>query len=294
MFAARDASIHNPQWQSMLDDLRRYGRGAKLADCPALLEGMTNFDQAKRLVGTLAQNLANGLAEQPLGSVPLRHNLTDHGASLILASEGRAQLILAERAPGKVQLNGASFNGVERVDCILAGHARGLIVEQDEPGAVPKQSATSLQPGMVFQATKANERRTLLVEQIDQSLVTLRLVRHPNPATAMPAVEVSLQDGSIARRAAGTIGESRQELALTLLGAMGRDDAVSVALDMTREGPVNLRWQAVRQALTMDTAKGFRQLCAVASDPSDPLAAHAGALRDQLQTAHPVLKDLAA
>ena len=238
--------------------------------------------------------MSAALADEPLASVPFRHNLTDEGASLILASEGRAQLLLVERAPGSLKAESVAFNPVERCDIVLAGNARGQLVELRVDGVPPVQTPVAITSGYLFQSGGGEVPRALLIEQVNQPLVTLRLVRHPVAAMAQPTLQVALPDGSVLRRAAGSVAESRQEIALSLLGAMGRGDAAPVAAQMSREGPANLRWQALRHALAMDTAQGFAALTAIAAQSDDPLAANARALRDQLIAAHPVLEQLAA
>ena len=77
---------------------------------------------------------------------------------------------------------------------------------------------------------------------------------------------------------------------LALLGRMRRAEAAPTMAAMAREaGPDGLRWQALREALALDTAEGFRALCHVARASDDPLAMPAGALRAQLVEAHPEL-----
>jgi len=112
----------------------------------------------------------------------------------------------------------------------------------------------------------------------------------PEPA---PGREYDAASGRLLHRSAGRIGTSRREAIIALLGRMGRADAAPqiarVALD---EGDPSLRWQALREALALDTATGFRALASVARRGEDPLAAQAGALRAQLLETHPELAQL--
>ena len=72
--------------------------------------------------------------------------------------------------------------------------------------------------------------------------------------------------------------------------ALNEVEAAPTMAAMAREaGPDGLRWQALREALALDTAEGFRALCHVARASDDPLAMPAGALRAQLVEAHPEL-----
>ena len=54
-------------------------------------------------------------------------------------------------------------------------------------------------------------------------------------------------------------------------------------------GSDHFRWQALCQALALDTATGFETLAAIAGDTADALAAPAGALRASLIERHPSL-----
>jgi hypothetical protein len=55
-------------------------------------------------------------------------------------------------------------------------------------------------------------------------------------------------------------------------------------------GSAHLRWQAVRECLALDTARGFALLSRIAADPADDLSTSAGALRAQLVETYPQLE----
>ncbi|GGC24572.1 hypothetical protein GCM10011371_10270 [Novosphingobium marinum] len=57
-------------------------------------------------------------------------------------------------------------------------------------------------------------------------------------------------------------------------------------------GSPALRWQALRECLSLDTLAGFTVLTEIARSPSDELAPAAGALRSQLVEAHPELDEV--
>jgi len=80
---------------------------------------------------------------------------------------------------------------------------------------------------------------------------------------------------------------------IAVLGRMECREAAPVLAEIAaQEGADSLRWQALREGLVLDTATGFRTLCAVAETACDPLAAPAAALRDSLVRAHPSLRSL--
>jgi hypothetical protein len=63
----------------------------------------------------------------------------------------------------------------------------------------------------------------------------------------------------------------------------------ALACDLSRAR--DLRWEAQRQVLALDAARGLAVLAALADDPADALAAPAATLQQQLRAVRP---DLAA
>ncbi len=184
------------------------------------------------------------------------------------------------------------FCDATRFDAVLAGAGDARIVRiagHDGEGVRLSQEPLALRPGHRLAFDLNSE--TLAVDSVDRRLVVLRLLRMaPEPA---PGREYDAASGRLLHRSAGRIGTSRREAIIALLGRMGRADAAPqiarVALD---EGDPSLRWQALREALALDTATGFRALASVARRGEDPLAAQAGALRAQLLETHPELAQL--
>ncbi len=97
-----------------------------------------------------------------------------------------------------------------------------------------------------------------------------RIAEHPGPVR-----EYALDTGELLHQSAGDAQESRVELALALLGRMGRTDAAPLMAEIAREGSDHLRWQALRECIALDTATGFAALKAIAADPADSLGAPA-------------------
>jgi hypothetical protein len=74
---------------------------------------------------------------------------------------------------------------------------------------------------------------------------------------------------------------------------MGRSEAVSEMTQMALEpGADSLRWQALREALALDSAAGFAGLCRIVRAADDPLAMSAGTLRAKLLDDYPQLTGL--
>ena len=81
---------------------------------------------------------------------------------------------------------------------------------------------------------------------------------------------------------------------MALVGRMGRTDAAPAMAKIALSGANGaLRWQAVREAIALDTAQGFCALCEIADRPGDELAGPAKNLRDTLAAQWPQLAELA-
>ena len=112
-------------------------------------------------------------------------------------------------------------------------------------------------------------------------------------ADPRPGREYCAASGKLLHQSAGAIATSRQEATVALLGRMGRTDAApAMAMLATGEGDMSLRWQALREALALDSATGFAALCTIARRGDDALAGQAGALRAQLLETYPELAQL--
>ena len=102
--------------------------------------------------------------------------------------------------------------------------------------------------------------------------------------------EYRLADGRLVHQAAGNPRDSRIELMMALLGRMDRADAAPLLAGIAQEqGSDALRWQALREALALDTLAGFQALTAIARSDDDALAPAAGTLRSQLVETYPQL-----
>jgi hypothetical protein len=286
--AVRDA------WRTdeILGELDHYAAGADLVDCPSLDCALTELNRGRALVDALFAPVLETLAQHPLGHVPLRHQYSPGLAVLQLAEVGRAALSLLcyEAVPPERQRRASTvcFAGGERHELCLAGAAETRFFEvlrEDSHRADLDCEPRLLRVGDAV--TMAGPRRTKLVDAPQRRLVILRLSRadlQPHPAR-----EYRIADGALVHVASGDRRESGAEMAAAVLGAMRRQDAVPVLGELVRDGSDHLRWQALRQLLTLDTGAGFAALMAIAGDLADPLAIPAGALRASLIEAHPIL-----
>lgn len=282
----------SPGVAALLDELRAHGSGADFAACPLLERALGDLGFARGLVGGLVTALSAGLAEHPLGHVPLRHQYAQGLAVLQLAAAGNATLSLLcyeARGPDAALAETVCFAGGERRELCLAGAAEARFFEalREEPQRAELAcESRRISPGDML--AFRGPRRTKVVDRPLGRMVMLRVSRDdPAPTQAR---EYRIADGALVHRASGDRAESRDEMAAAVLGAMGRADAAPVLAAIAGgEGSDHLRWQALRQTLALDTGRGFAVLTAIARDPADALAPPAGALRASLIERHPAL-----
>jgi len=287
-----------PHVADLLAVVREFARGGDLTDFPALSR---LFDQTDGASGELARELcgvtAAALADNWLGHAPFRHFTDDTISTLQLARSGYVTLSLvaidgsglAKRPPATT----ADFSPSEVWERVLAGHARAVIIDRGETKpdrADLSASDVSLRAGSLI--VRDARSRHMRLESVEGCLVSLRLQRRLPDAG--PTREYALVDGTLVHQAAGTPVDSRAELMMALLGRMGRTDAApAMAAIACEAGSTPMRWQALRECLSLDTAAGFWALSEVARRADDELAPAAGALRSQLIESYPQLREIA-
>lgn len=275
---------------ALLKAFSAFAAGTPLAALPDLAVLFDGSGTARAAIARLVGALLPVLAEAPFGQVPLRHHVGPAMTTLMLAREGEASLTLVALDPAGIAAAGparsASFAPAEEWDVVLAGQGEGRLVEHaGAPGLVahPVRFAPGLAMG------RDASREALLVDRAENTLLLLRLRRLAK--VSAPVREYALHDGALLHQSEPCARESRQEIAVALLGAMGRRDAAPTLAGIASD-PAHgdmLRWQALRQCLALDTLAGFRALAALACMAGDALSAPAGALRAQLIEQHPVL-----
>ena len=177
------------------------------------------------------------------------------------------------------------FSDAERRDAVIAGCAEARLTSRGTDGALAHEDA-ALATGSRLALDLSRE--ALFVSRVERRLATLRLSR--TAANPGPVREHDLASGELLYQAAGAIAHSRQELMIALLARMKRREAApAIAAVAAGSGPDALRWEALREALALDTVRGFAALSELARSPGDPLAPPAAALRAQLVEAHPQL-----
>lgn len=269
----------------ILAELEEYGRGAPLSSCPALAALFAPGRAARDLAEGFCHDQAAALAAERFAQIAFRHSWDGRAATLLLARSGRAQLALMAIEPGTYEASTAVLSDAVRHEAILAGRGTARRTVRDPAGGFAHDEL-ALTAGARLALDLS--RQALFVHRVEARLVSLRLHRgNPDPA---PSRQYEMASGELRSQASGNARASRHEMMLSLLGRMGRKEAAPVMAAIGREaGPEELRWQALREALALDTAEGFGALSAVARTADDPLAMPAGALRAQLVEAHPEL-----
>ena len=287
--AACDAWRAAPEVRAMLAEFHCYAAGAPLASCPSLLALFADQDSAPALTTALTRALCAALAAEPFGHPPFRHGYDRGTATLLLARDGRAQLLLHASEPGTRAFDTVAFSDAERHEAVLGGEAKARVVRrQGQFGRLAAQ-ALVLEPGVRLALDLREQALQLLA--VERTLVSLRL--HRTAGNPEPSREYDLATGALLRQAAGDIRASRHEAMFALLGRMQRTEAVPVMAAIAREpGDASLRWQALRECLALDTAAGIATLGELARAEEDPLASPARTLLAQLRETHHELHTL--
>lgn len=276
----------------ILDELTCYGSGAGLANCPRLMATIGDRAAATAFLDPLTGDTIAALRDHPFGQVAFRHQYASGVSVLLLAESGRATLSLVtyecERSSGRVPAQSVCFTDGERHECFLGGQAAARLFTLSEArGASARLEARAirLRPGSTLHLI--GRKQAKLIDRVEGRLVMLRLSRVP--IAPLATCEYRLSDGELLHRAGADRRESREEMMMALLGRMGRSDAAAAVADIAMSGSAHLRWQAVRQYLALDAAKGIALLSNIALDGGDELAPAATALRARLLADHPRL-----
>lgn len=293
---AKQQWLSQPNVAQLFAGLAAYGEGVPLNDCAALGRLFASHADAAAFVDGFIAAMVSAMRAAPLGHVPFRQQYSGGYVVQQLGSHGRAVLSLVmvegEGLHRREPPASLCFVDSERHEMVLAGSAKGRIVRRAGPDAGPVAltfEAARIEAGQSL--SLCGPRTTRLLDHVAGRLVSLRLSRVPE--TPEPSREYRLNDGVLLHQAAGDRQESRVELAMALLGKMGRQDAAPAIAVRARSGSDHLRWQALRECLALNAREGFRALTRVACDQQDVLAGPAGSLRAQLLETYPQFEEVA-
>lgn len=289
------------QWRARPDaaaaiaGLAGFAGGAALEDVPALHHLLTHAAAAAALAGGLVEALMPAMRAEPLAQLALGHACSPAVARLALAGQGRAALTLVAHARRDAAMPvSALFEDGVAHEIVLAGAGEALVHRLDGAGLTTRRIA--LAPGT--QLYRGGTRDTRQIIAVSQPLLLLQLTREA--AQPCPSREIALADGKLIKTISGSKQASQQMMALCVIGALGHAAALPVMATLARNqgGERDLRWEALRQSLAMDTRSGLELLAALAGglagDGDDPLQPEAAALQTRLAAACPDLAPLLA
>jgi hypothetical protein len=288
-----DAALAAWQAQSEVAALRAaladYAAGAALAEVPGLAALMHAPEAGRALVEGLVEGLTGALAAEPLAQLPLGHATTPGLARLRLAGAGRAALALVAHAPrARAMPASALFEDGAAHELVLAGAGTALLHRRHDGRLTTREVA--LAPGTAMAREGLGEARQIIA--VARPLLVLQLTRIA--AEPQPSEEVALADRRCVKVISGCKRTSQQIMALGVLGALRHRPAVPAMAETARRcgAARDIRWEALRQCLALDTRAGLALLAGLAADAGDPLAAPARALQRQLAASDPALAAL--
>ncbi|MFN2100179.1 hypothetical protein [Altererythrobacter sp. MF3-039] len=283
----------SPGNAEVLEELERFGNGASLASCRRLGILTSNLPVGKSFCRGWTRAIAAHIAQEPLAQPQNAHQRSANASTMRIAQAGRAELsIVCQDVRGSqcTKVASVQFSDVESHDLVISGKARVLVARRAafSSGSAIETREVSAEPGSSFRQMDGLVAKAF--KQVTRPLLLLRLTR--TGLSQRPIQQVALADGKILGQSSGGKHASCQEVTMAVLGRMRRVDAASVIEQIALGGSENLRWEAVRQCLALDVARGFSLLCDIATEAEDPLAGHAGTLRAQLLETHPQLAEL--
>lgn len=277
-----------PEVAAVIAALARFDAGERLDGLPPLARIITDHTAALGFVAGFINPLIAALRAEPLAQLPLGHSSAPGMARLRLASHGRAALTLIAFARRERTLSPtALFEDCTGYEIVLAGTAQ--VLQHRIAGGQLTTEEIACVTGTRIERDGADTARQIIT--VTRPLLLLQVTleaAHPAPSR-----EITLDDGRLIKAISGCKATSQRMMALGVLGALQHRSALPeierVAADRAQER--DLRWEALRQVLALDAARGLALLARLADSADDPLNVPAAALRRDLVSARP---DLAA
>ena len=282
------------QWRSTqpamaaMEGLAQFDQGAAPGDVPALARLVSDHASGQAFAEALITPFLAALRAEPLAQLPLGHASGPGTARLRVMTHGRSSLtLLAIAHRARSTPASALFEDCEAHEIVLAGSGEALVhCRKAERLVTEAQVCTA---GTRFDRMGPGTARQIIA--VTRPLLLLQLTREPDHP--QPSQEIALADGALLKVISASKASSQQMMALAVLGALEHHAALEpvarLAMDTAAERDV--RWEALRQCLALDTGQGLAVLAALARDPGDGLQGPAAALHRQLLAAHPDLAD---
>jgi hypothetical protein len=277
-----------PQVIAVRAALAQLEQGAWIDDLPALARLVRDHAAATAFVAAFVAIMIEALRAEPLAHLPLGSSAAPGMARLRLIEQGRACLTLTALAPRSHRVSpSVLFEDAVVHEMVVAGTGEALAHRL--AGAAVTTAALALGPGVDLARDGPATARQITA--ITRPLLLLQVsceAAHPGPSR-----EIAVETGRQITAISGCKQTSQQMMALGVIGALGHRAGITEMVGLARDGSRarDLRWEALRQVLALDAARGLGLLAALADAPADALAAPAAALQQQLRVARP---DLAA
>ena len=267
--------------------MKAYAQCGVLERCAPLAGLLSDAETAREFIDEWAGHFSRALATEELGLIPFRHSYSPGLSTLQLIATGQASLSLVtyEEKAFVQPAPTAIFADRSQHEIVIAGAAQGYIHDRHpSDGSIGSRDYTWSR-GHRIELTNGMMSREIC--RVEGRLVVLQLVRVAGEPR--PTCEYRLDDGALLHRSCADKRASQAEMALAVLGEMGRADAVAVMADLADDGPDHLRWEALRHALALDPLAGIDILTGMIRHADDQLHHPATRLRDRLKQTHPQL-----
>ncbi|MBV7259531.1 hypothetical protein [Erythrobacter crassostreae] len=283
----------------ILEDLRAYGAGCSIENCPELTAITNDHALATDFAEFWMNGFASALRDEPLGEVPFLYRSAAGFSSMRIAAAGRAaiNLVVYERCQDEARGSAMSalFVDSESHEMVLTGTASATFhAVSDGNGGRPtiRTKELKLSPGDQLSLNGLQESRQ--INSVDGSMVMLQVSRVPDKPA--PSLEYRLSDCALIKTVSGDKSASQRFVALGVLRELGGGSARSLeAMQNTalnKNEDIEVRWEAVRHCLAADTKRGWALLDRLIVDADDDLTQPALRLREQLVAHEPILAQL--
>lgn len=278
----------DPVLQPLLEQFSNYASGEALESLSRLKALVQDTGAAREFLGGWLEAHLAALRDARLAQIPYRHSYSSGFATIQILSDRGATLALAvyEQRPDPVAPNSAIFSDREQHEIVIAGQAQAMFSRWERASRKLETDCAPVASGYVLSLDCNRTMRQWL--DVKGQLVILQLSRTPeHPGKTR---ELRLEDGALLLQSDGDKRASQSSMALAVLGAMERSDAVPLMENLTLSGPAHLRWEAARQILALDPYRGMAALDRMALAPGDELAVPAKRLAAQLRAQYPALR----
>ena len=287
--AALSAWRVRPDVAPVMEELAAYGAGAPLSGLSRLSECIGAEARARGFAASFLVPLMAAQRAEPLAQPRLGCSAAPGIDRVRLGESGRAALTLAVFGRrSSVVPRSVLFEDCEAFEIVLAG--RGQAIRYRQGKGTMEHTALDCVPGTRIIRTGIGDARQIIA--VTRPLLVLQLTREA--ADPQPSREHALADGGLIKTISACKRHSQRLMALGVLGALAYRPALDAMEQLALDGAEqrDLRWEALRQLIGLDPARGCAVLTRLAEQPYDSLCEAAAKLHRQLLAAYPALAAL--